>query len=210
LPVSETTKKQITNIQTPSRELHAADAADADLWHSGIEQQLTEADSEILSLEQSHAEVSHLFSIAQTAESRIVPESPEIARQRSREAATAADSSDDDAPMVSRPAPAPPPPLPASVPLPSLRSSPRVLPDPASSASVPASLWPPALSQQHARQQLFAMVTVEGQNGNYRVAIEDVPAFVALVHTLVHPSVRSHAAGFTEERVKANVRYLNE
>jgi hypothetical protein len=54
------------------------------------------------------------------------------------------------------------------------------------------------------------MITVEGKNGNYHVAIEDVPAFVKLVHTLVHPSVHSHVAGFTVERVEASIQYLNE
>ena len=84
------------------------------------------------------------------------------------------------------------------------------LPDTACAASVLAPLWPPALSQEHARQQLFEMITVKGVNGNYHIAIEDVPAFVQLLHTFVHPSVRSKVEGFTVERVRANVQYLNQ
>ena len=89
-------------------------------------------------------------------------------------------------------------------------SPPRHLSDPPSAASDPASLWPPAFSQERARRTLFEMITCKGKNGDYHISIEDVPAFVELIRTLVHPSVRSHVAGFTVARVEANVRYLNE
>jgi hypothetical protein len=69
---------------------------------------------------------------------------------------------------------------------------------------------PPAFSQERARRTLFEMITCKGKNGDYHISIEDVPAFVELIRTLVHPSVRSHVAGFTVARVEANVRYLNE
>jgi chromosome segregation ATPase len=45
---------------------------------SGIEQKLTEAESEILSLEKSHAEVSHLLSIAQNSASKHRSHDPDV------------------------------------------------------------------------------------------------------------------------------------
>ena len=54
------------------------------------------------------------------------------------------------------------------------------------------------------------MIKCEGKNGSYRISIEDVPALVHLIRTLVHPSVHPHVEGFTVGRVEANVQYLNE
>jgi hypothetical protein len=62
-------------------------------------------------------------------------------------------------------------------------SPPRTLSVPASAASVPTSLWPPDLSQEQARRKLFAMIMVQGRNGNCHVAIDNIPAFVKLVHS---------------------------
>jgi hypothetical protein len=83
---------------------------------------------------------------------------------------------------------------------------------PASAASAPASLWPPALMQDQARQQLFEMILVEGVQGDYNVAIDDVPAFVAaqrgLLETLqmqvrarARVCVRACPAAHSEHRI---------